>query len=647
MYLKRISVLLAFAGFVFVVALTASQQNKSIGFHSAAELSAFKKIAASPIGPGDYFLTAQHCESCHGHDSLQFANIDTNGVDINLYDDWKSTLMANSAKDPFWRAKVSHEILVNPSHTLELQDNCTSCHAPMGNYTSKYKGLAAHYTIGAMLGDSLGLDGVSCAGCHAIADSARLGSVFSGIIPYDTTRNIYGPFTFPMAGPMQIPTGYAPVYSAHINASKACSPCHTLINKTVDLNGNYTGASFVEQATYQEWSNSIYSTNAITCQKCHMPAITSGVVIANDNQSIPYRSPYSQHIFVGGNSFMLQLMKQNKAKLDIHIADRFFDSTIAATNALLQHNTLDIELSTDSLRWDTAFFSVSVSNKAGHKFPSGYPSRRAVVQFVVTNAVNDTVFKSGIFHSNYAVSNENIGFETHKNFIRANNQTQIYELVMGDVNNQPTTVAERAAILLKDNRIPPQGFLTSHQSYDTAKISNDALADADFNKINQVEGSGKDLIHFNVPINGQSGNLKASVRVYYQAVPPKWLNELFSYNSAEIDSFRTQFNGADQTPVLLASDSLGNIAVSTPQKEITASIQVWPTLSNGKVYIKTTADNSIQKIEIFGTNGQHYFTKKMDAPLNYYAAELPEYSGTYLIRIKTDKQELVKKIYRE
>ena len=38
-------------------------------------------------------------------------------------------MMANSARDPFWRAKVSHEILVNPAHSVGLQDKCTSCHA--------------------------------------------------------------------------------------------------------------------------------------------------------------------------------------------------------------------------------------------------------------------------------------------------------------------------------------------------------------------------------------------------------------------------------------------------------------------------------------------------------------------------------------
>jgi hypothetical protein len=648
MYFKRFGVILFICGIVSFMAINASQNTSSLSFHSEQELSIFRKLASGPIGPGDYFLTAQHCESCHGYDSLNYANIDTNGVDINLYDDWKSTLMANSAKDPFWRAKVSHEILVNPSHTLELQDNCTSCHAPMGNYTSKYKGLASHYTMGALANDSLGLDGVSCVSCHAIADSARLGSVFSGTIPYDTTRNIYGPFTFPMAGPMQIPTGYAPIYSTHISSSKSCSPCHTLINKTVDLNGIYTGASFVEQATYQEWNNSIYSINNTTCQKCHMPRINSGVVIANDNQSIPYRSPYSQHIFVGGNTLMLKLLKQNKSQLNISIADRFFDSTIAASNDLLKKNTLDMELTQDSMHWDTAYFSVSLLNKAGHKFPSGYPSRRAVLQFIVTNSLNDTVFKSGLFHSNYSVSGESSNFESHQNYIRQNNQTQIYELVMGDVNQQPTTVAERAAFLLKDNRLPPQGFVSTHLSYDTAKISMDAFLDPDFNKTNFVEGSGKDIVHFNVPVSGLSGNLKAVVRLYYQAVPPKWLNEMFSFSSTEINTFKAQFNAADQTPILLASDSVNAIATDRNKAEnLNSTTQIWPVISDGKVFLKSHENNFIQSIDVFSLAGKLLTIVELNQASNSYTLDLPTNSGMYIVRVKTKLHTTSKKIYRQ
>ena len=48
--------------------------------------------------------------------------------------------MANSAKDPFWRAKVAHEVAINPDHQLELEDKCTSCHAPLGHFNAHHLG---------------------------------------------------------------------------------------------------------------------------------------------------------------------------------------------------------------------------------------------------------------------------------------------------------------------------------------------------------------------------------------------------------------------------------------------------------------------------------------------------------------------------
>ena len=135
-------------------------------FHTEKESEQLKHLRMAPIQPGEYFLHSDNCQGCHGYDSLQYANIDAEGNSVNVYDDWQATMMANSAKDPLWRAKVSHEILVNPSHANELQTKCTSCHAPMGNYTAKFKG-HPHYTMSDLENDSLGLDGISCVSCQS------------------------------------------------------------------------------------------------------------------------------------------------------------------------------------------------------------------------------------------------------------------------------------------------------------------------------------------------------------------------------------------------------------------------------------------------------------------------------------------------
>ncbi|MBK7965636.1 MAG: hypothetical protein IPK10_10365 [Bacteroidetes bacterium] len=107
---------------------------------------------------------------------MGLANVDANGMDVNLYDDWETSMMALAAVDPFWKAKVSHEILVNPTHSLDLQTLCTKCHAPLGHYTAFYKG-QPHYTLADLSIDSLGQSGVSCHGCHGVKDSSSLGAL--------------------------------------------------------------------------------------------------------------------------------------------------------------------------------------------------------------------------------------------------------------------------------------------------------------------------------------------------------------------------------------------------------------------------------------------------------------------------------------
>ncbi|MBL0096630.1 MAG: hypothetical protein IPP46_09170 [Bacteroidetes bacterium] len=115
-------------------------------FHSPEEISFFKSYMQTPLDSGEYFSLPQNCKGCHGFDSLGAANVDLNGMDVNLYDDWETSMMGLAAVDPFWRAKVSHEVLVNPSHANELQNLCTKCHAPLGHYTAFYKG-QPHYTL--------------------------------------------------------------------------------------------------------------------------------------------------------------------------------------------------------------------------------------------------------------------------------------------------------------------------------------------------------------------------------------------------------------------------------------------------------------------------------------------------------------------
>jgi hypothetical protein len=637
--------LLLFAA-VSVFLFTASYRPAVTPFHTKDELKTFQGERAR-IDSGEYFLGSIRCKGCHGFDTLHHSNIDADSNDINLYDDWESTMMALSSKDPLWRAKVSHEIMVNPGHSVALQTKCTSCHAPMGHFSAVFKG-AQSYTLSDMLQDTLGLNGVACGGCHEIASDSLIGLEFSGNIHYDTSKVEYGPFEDPLVGPMQLYVGLIPTHSLHMGRSQVCAACHTLQTAAVDLNGNPTGTYFVEQATFHEWLNSSFNSDQ-PCQSCHMPQVQDPVIIANNILNLSPRSPFNMHKFMGGNTTMLKMMKQNKSSLGIDAPDANFDSTITATMDLLQHATLDMVTQIDSSTNDTLFVSVALTNKAGHKFPSGYPSRRAFIQFAVTNAT-DTVFQSGMLRPDYEVTGQGALVEPHYNIISDSTQAQIYEMAMGDVNGNFTTVLERAYTELKDNRIPPSGFTTSHYSYDTAKIVGAATTDPDFNLDGTVQGTGRDIVHYHIPLRGKGGALHVSAAVYYQVLPPRWVTEMFSYNSDFIDSFRNMYQLADKAPVLVAHNDADTTVIISSLSKINSSgdLKIFPVpSSSGNIWIQPSAAEAISKIEVWDAAGRKVSEASFREKLNSYPISLPAASGIYYLRMQGAKGAVVRKVVRE
>ena len=645
-HFKQLSLGIGVLAFILGMAIIPTN-NGVTAFHTDDELRYFEMRmgATMTIDSSQYFATSSLCSGCHGFDEDGFAMVDEYGQDVNIHDDWRSSMMANSAKDPFWRAKVSHEITVNPSHSLDIQDKCTTCHAPMGNYTAHYNG-ADHYTMADLLVDTIGLDGVSCGACHQMS-ADNLGNTFSGIMNFDTNRVMYGPYPFPFAPPMTNFVGFEPVHSAHILDAGACASCHSLVTETVDLTGEYTGETFVEQATYHEWLNSSYNVDSVSCQACHMPQIFDSIVISDNYIFLEGRTPYGLHELVGANTMMLKLMRENRLELGIDAEEEHFDETIAATLRMLQQQTLDLDIELLDQDNDSLFFKLDLFNKAGHKFPSGYPSRRAFVQFLLIDTEGDTIFQSGTMDDNFEVIGQDPNFEPHYQVINDENQVQIYEIVTGDVENNFTTLLERAAVALKDNRLPPLGFTTTHEVYDTTVIAGTALNDPDFNIENGVEGSARDLIQYHISrADYMGGYAQAQAHVYYQSLPPRWLAPMFEESTPEIDAFRTMYEQADRSPVLIASVSIDSILVptlvGTSNPAIAVAVNVYPNpTADGWVNVELPAGAKLESVRIIDLNGRLLGTAK---DLKF---ELPKTTGTYLLEIRTSVGVVTKRVIRE
>lgn len=630
-------VLLFILSFVWAMALQNGFALEKKKFHF--NNSTLNQTRALGYQSNALFSAAGICAQCHGHDDNGLASVDANGNDINVVDAWAATMMANSAKDPYWRAKVSHEVLVNPAHQNALEGTCVKCHAPMGKYNAIHLGLP--YEMDEMLVDSVGLDGVSCGACHQQRDTL-MGKKFSGELFYDTLKNVFGPYINPM-GPMFANSGYNPVHSPHINHAGLCGSCHTLITETVDLSGVPTGDHFVEQATYHEWLNSDFNNetnvNGITCQGCHIPRTLDPIKLSTGPPNLT-RTPFGKHELVGANVFMLRLMKNNISQLNLYSTAVQFDSVIARTERMLQQQTLELNLTETSRNNDSVFYELQLTNKAGHKFPSGYPSRRSYIEFVVRDENGDTLFASGLRNNNELV-NQDPDFEEHYNLINSEQQVQIYEMVMGDVNSNVTTVLERGKAPLKDNRLPPSGFTLSHPAYDTCKIIGAALNDTDFNRNGPAEGTGADILHVHVSLSGYTGLLNVSAKVYYESVPFRFLQDMFSHSSAEIDLFENMYNTADKTPVLVAEKYLNGGFLLVDESSV-LQLQLYPNPSADGLFHFRSENYPIQSIEVYDLSGRKIATHIPHEKTGVFTISAA--SGTYIVKIKTAQGLIMRKV---
>ncbi len=68
------------------------------------------------------------CAFCHS-----FLKDSANN-DVSIDTHWRSTMMANSAKDPLWQAKISSEVDRNPGLQSVIEDKCSRCHMGMARY---------------------------------------------------------------------------------------------------------------------------------------------------------------------------------------------------------------------------------------------------------------------------------------------------------------------------------------------------------------------------------------------------------------------------------------------------------------------------------------------------------------------------------
>jgi len=523
---------------------------KRVRFRGLPALAPALLLAASV----PHFQTSDRCVACHNGLTTP------SGEDISIGFDWRPTMMANAARDPYWQAGVRRETIDHPESRAAIEDECSICHMPMARYESKLGGqegkVFAHLGFNPdERGDHLAADGVSCSLCHQIGkqklgtrESFVGGFVIDPAAPQGERRE-YGPFK-PDAGHARIMRtstgGFQPAESPHIRQSEVCATCHTLITKALGAGGKVIG-ELPEQAPYLEWLHSEYR-NTRSCQSCHMPAVAEDAPITSV-LGTP-RAGVSRHVFTGGNFFMQRILNRYRNELGVAALPRELTAAAERTVAHLEAEAARVGIGRVEVRAGRLEMEVSVENLAGHKLPTAYPSRRAWLHVVVRDRNSRTVFESGALNAAGSISgNDNDAdparYEPHHAVITSGGQVQVYEAILGDQAGSLTTGLLSAVGYLKDNRLTPRGFDKRTASKDVAVVGG-ALEDSDF-------GAGGDRIRYSVALGDAQGPFQIEAELCYQPVAYRWAENLRRYDAAEPRRFSGYYDAmAPASAVVLA-----------------------------------------------------------------------------------------------
>lgn len=462
-------------------------------------------------------------------------------------------MMANSARDPFWQASVRNETISRPEVAGEIEDTCAACHMPMASYTEGVEGdqskiFGSGFTDPEHPLHDLAMDGISCTLCHQVLDEG-LGfqSSYNGGFEVDLEiqpgeRVAYGPYSVeePDLVSMQQSSGYIPTQGLHLGDSELCGTCHTY----------FVGDSFPLQTTYFEWFYSDYR-GFQTCQDCHMPEAVGGVRIATESE-FP-RAPFAEHVLVGGNAYMLELLKTFVDELDLTGSAEQFEITRQRTLEQLGNQTVELEIEEMHLSGGRLTADLRLKNLAGHKFPSGFPSRRAWIRFVIEDGGGQIVFESGgsdaigkIIHNNG--DDDPTSFEPHYIAIVQPEQVQIYESIMADSSGEITTELIGASEYLKDNRIMPAGQ-DKFGAVEEIQPRGKAVGDEDFQ-------GGVDEIQYAIDLREESGPFTITIEVLYQSIASPWIEAMRDLGSDEVEQFLRQYDAVPNDPVVVARESI-------------------------------------------------------------------------------------------
>ncbi len=423
----------------------------------------------------------------------------------------------------------------------------------------------------------------------------------TGHYNYGSPDEFYGPFEKVADLPMKHSLGITPVYNPYTSDSQLCGTCHTINLPNVGLEEDkfpvLTAAEpnpalkkynhSIEQATFLEWQNSAFArgkgvpgSDFASCQDCHMPntfktvdgninidPVTTQIATIQDANypaaehilpvaeiDVPLRSEYKRHEHVGLNAFLLEMFDQFPDVLGVSKGDPMTSAKngvdLAIENMVRQarEDTVDLSVTIDSFTGKKLQATVNVTNKAGHRLPSGVAFRRVFLEFSVMDGT-EVVWASGRTNSVGVILGadgkplpseflpDSTTYQPHYQKITSEDQVQIYEELIQNSDREFTTSFIHRVHHIKDNRLLPKGWRAAETFKSQGEVmyqfmeSTDPLVEDDPDYQDQGPNfPGKDSLQYVVtlPYEVDDKDLSVKVSIYSQAIPPYWLHQRFS-----------------------------------------------------------------------------------------------------------------------
>jgi PKD repeat protein len=520
----------------------------------------FVMPGTQPLGAGG-FQSHNTCFTCHG------------GYDpaVEPGHNWRGTMMSQAARDPLFHACLA----IAEQDAPAAGDLCIRCHSP-GGWLSGH----SQPTSGARL-DAVDRDGVSCDFCHRLVNPVYTPgvsppedqAVLNGLLPahrptgysngqyvVDVDSRRRGPFVDPQA-----PHSF--LASSFHTSSELCGTCHDVSNPVFarvggadyapgPLNAPADSISSLTlmplERTFSEWKHSDFPGGVVapefagnapggvvsSCQSCHMrDVIGQGC----SSGSAPVRPDLPLHDMTGGNAWMGGVIAA------LHPGET--DATALAAGAsravsMLQKAAL-LELSVTS-QGDSFAAAVKITNRTGHKLPTGYPEgRRMWLNVRARDAGGQIVYQSGAYDAATGILTEDAG-------------ARVYEAKLGispgfgsgiGLAHGPSFHFAINDTLYKDNRIPPQGFTNAaYAAFGGAPV------DLSGPSPRYPDGQNWDLTAYPLPASARS----VVATLYYQTTSKEYvefLRDANVTNGAGLAMYDAWTANGRAAPVAMASDS--------------------------------------------------------------------------------------------